>query len=142
MTTANKTFLGSVHRNQPEQYEAVAGGALSVGMLGLSVGGELIAHNSAGAGGFVYVVKERTAIGTVDETYTAGDWAQSYIPESGEMYRMLVATGQTVNYDTPLTSNGAGLLRVGVPGTDVIVCYSDEQIGATSGTTAVRIKFK
>lgn len=143
MTTANKTHLGSVHRNQPEQYEAVAGAALSVGMLALSTGGELVPHGTDGGGDFVYVVKERTAIGLVSEGYESGDWAQSYIPTSGEMYRMLVATGQAIAFDTPLTSNGAGLLRVGVPGTDTIVCYADESdIGTTDGTTPVRVKFK
>ncbi len=147
MTTANRTFLGSVHHNQPEQYEAPAGATLTPGMLALSTTGELVPHDGDGAGGFVYVAKELTATfdgsGGLDTDYTAGETAQAYIPESGLMFRMLVATGQTVALDTPLTSNGAGLLRVAVVGTDAVVCYADESdIGTTSATTPVRVKFK
>lgn len=147
MTTANRTFLGSVHHNQPEQYEAPAGATLTPGMLALSTAGELVPHGTAGDGGFVYVAKELTATfdgsGGLDTDYTTGETAQAYIPESGLMFRMLVATGQTVALDTPLTSNGAGLLRVAVVGTDTVVCYADESdIGTTDGTTPVRVKFK
>lgn len=147
MTTANRTFLGSVHRNQPEQYEAPAGATLTPGMLALSTDGELVPHDGDGEGGFVYVAKELTANfapgGGITESYSEGETAQSYIPTSGDLYRMLVATGQAAAYDTPLTSNGAGLLRVAVVGTDEVVCYVDEtNIGTTSGTTAVRVKFK
>ena len=142
--TANRTFLGSVHRNQPEQYEAPAGATLTPGMLAIASGGELIPHDTAGAGGFVYVAKELTANfdggGGLDTDYAAGDTAQAYIPTSGDMYRMLVATGETVGYDTPLESNGAGLLVVQSEGE--VICYADEDAGTTDGTTAVRVKFK
>lgn len=139
---ANKTFLGSVHRNCPEQIElpAQATGLLP-GMLALRIANKLQAHNVADAGGFVYVVKELTAGGSVDDAYTVNETAQAYIPHSGELYQMLVATGQALAMDTPLTSNGAGLLAIGDPATDVIVCYSDEAV-TTTATTKVRVKFK
>lgn len=141
---ANKTFLGSVHRNQPEQFEAPAGAALTPGMVAIASGGELIPHDTAGAGGFVYVAKELTANfasgGGINEDYAIGDTAQAYIPESGDMYQMLVATAQTVPYDTALESNGAGLLVVQTTGE--AIAYADEDAGTTSGTTAVRVKFK
>lgn len=138
---ANKTFLGSVHRNCPEQIElpAQATGLLP-GMLALNIANKLQAHNVADAGGFVYVVKERTGDGDVDIAYTVNETAQAYIPHSGELYQMLVVTGQALSVDTPLTSNGAGLLTI-ASGTDVIVCYSDEAI-TTTATTKVRVKFK
>ena len=139
---ANRTFLGSVHRNVPEQIElpAAATGLLP-GMLGLRTATTLKAHDVADGGGFVYVVKELTSGGTVDDAYTAGDTAQAYIPHSGEIYQMLVATGQNLDIDSPLTSNGAGLLVLTNAGTDVVVCYSDEDV-TTSATTKVRVKFK
>lgn len=138
---ANRTFLGSVHRNVPEQIElpAAATGLLP-GMLGLRTATTLKAHDGANLGGFVYVVKELTSGGTVDDAYTAGDTAQAYIPHSGEIYQMLVATGQNLDIDTPLTSTGTGLLDIAT-GTDVVVCYSDEDV-TTSATTKVRVKFK
>ncbi len=139
---SNKTFLGSVHRNQPEQYEATAGAVVTPGMLAISSGGELIPHDTAGASGFVYVAKELTANfgGGVDEDYAIGDTAQAYIPTSGDLYRMLVATGQTVVKDSPLESNGAGLLVVATTGD--VIAYADEAAGTTDGTTPVRVKFK
>lgn len=139
--TANRTFLGSVHRNQPEQFEAPAGATLTPGMLGQVTAGELVPHDDAG---FVYVIKELTANfdggGGLDTDYTTGDTAQAYIPTSGEMYRMLIATGQEIAVDTPLESNGAGLLVVQDEGE--AIAYADEDAGTTDGTTAVRVKFK
>lgn len=141
MTTANRTFLGSVHRNQPEQFEAPAGAAITPGMLAQVTDGDLVPHDDAG---FVYVAKELTASfepgGGVNEDYAEGDTAQAYIPTSGDMYRMLVATGQAIALDTPLESNGAGLLVV--QDTGDAVCFADEDAGTTDGTTAVRVKFK
>lgn len=137
---ANRTFLGSVHHNQPEQLELPAAGTLTPGMVALRTNTQLKAHDGANLGGFVYVIKELTAGGTVDDNYTVGQTAQAYIPHSGEMYQMLVATGQDLNVDTPLTSTGAGLLDIAT-GTDVVICYSDEDV-TTVATTKVRVKFK
>lgn len=141
MTEANRTFLGSVHRNQPEQFEAPAGAAITPGMLAQVTNGDLVPHDDAG---FVYVAKELTANfepgGGVNEDYTSGETAQAYIPTSGDMYRMLVADAQAIALDTPLESNGAGLLVVQDEGD--AVCFADEDIGTTDGTTAVRVKFK
>lgn len=140
---ANKTFLGSVHRNQPEQYEAPAGATITPGMLVIADAGTLIPHDTAGAGGFVYVAKELTANfaagGGINEDYTTGDTAQAYIPTSGELYQMLVATGQTLVKDSPLESNGAGLLVLATTGD--VICYADEAV-TTTATTPVRVAFK
>lgn len=138
---ANRTFLGSVHRNQPEQLELPAATALTPGMIALRVANELRTHNVADAGGYVYIVKELTAGGTVDDAYAIADTAQAYIPYSGDMYQALVATGQALTVDTPLTSNGAGLLVIATPATDVVICYADETV-TTVATTKVRVKFK
>ena len=139
--TANRTFLGSVHRNQPEQFEAPAGDTLTPGMLGQVTDDELVPHVDAG---FVYVIKELTANfapgGGVNEDYSTGDTAQAYIPTSGEMYRMLVADAQEIAQDTPLESNGEGLLVV--QDTGDAVCFADEDAGTTDGTTPIRVKFK
>jgi len=138
---ANKTFLGSVHRNQPEQRERPAGAVLTPGMLAQETAGELVPHVDAG---FVLVAKELTAAfdadGGLTTDYQAGDTAQAYIPESGDMYQMLVATGQTVEQDSPLESDGAGLLTVAAdPAT--AVAFADEAV-TTTATTPVRVRFK
>jgi hypothetical protein len=141
---ANKTYLGGVHEQCPIQKEAPAGATLTPGMLAIVSGGELIPHDTAGAGGFVYVAKELTGSfddgGSINTDYAAGETAQAYVPTSGDLFQMLVADGQTVGYDTALESNGAGLLVVATTGD--VIAYADEDAGTTSGTTPVRVKFK
>ena len=138
---ANKTFLGSVHRNQPEQRERPAGAVITPGMLVQETDRELVPHVDAG---FVLVAKELTAAfdadGGLTTDYQVGDTAQAYIPESGDMYWMLLAAGQTVEQDSPLESNGAGLLIVAAsPAT--AVAFADEAI-TTADNTPVRVRFK
>ena len=138
---ANKTFLGSVHRNQPEQRERIAGLPLTPGMLAQENAEALVPHTDAG---FVLVVKELTAAfdadGGLTTDYQLGDTAQAYIPTSGDMYRMLVAAGQNVVQDSPLASNGEGLLVV-TADLATAVAYADEAVGTTD-TTPVRVRFK
>lgn len=137
----NKTFLGSVENNQPEQVElpGAAAGILPGNLL-LRTANEFEVHDGAGAGGFVYVAKEAPN-GDIDVAYLADETVFAYKPASGEYYQMLVATGQALVVDSPLTSNGAGLLRLAVVGTDTVVCYSNETI-TTTATTPVAVKFK
>ena len=73
--------------------------------------------------------------------YAADETVFAYRPKSGDYYRALVATGQALAVDSPLTSNGAGLLVLATPATDVVICYADEAI-TTTATTAVAVKFK
>lgn len=136
----NKTFLGSVENNQPEQVElpGAAAGILPGNLL-LRASDKLKKHDGANLGGFVYVAKEAPN-GDIDTAYLADETVFAYRPKSGDYYQMLVATGQVLVVDTPLTSNGAGLLDIAT-GTDVIVCYSDETI-TTTATTPVAVKFK
>lgn len=137
---ANKTFLGSVENNQPEQVElpGAAAGILPGNLL-LRASDELKLHDGANLGGFVYVAKEAPH-GDIDTAYLADETVFAYKPKSGEYYQMLVATGQALVVDTPLTSTGTGLLDIAA-GTDVVVCYADEAI-TTVATTPVRVKFK
>jgi hypothetical protein len=137
----NKTFLGSVENNQPEQVElpGAAAGILPGNLL-LRTDDEFEIHDGAGAAGFVYVAKEAPH-GDIDTAYLEGETVFSYRPKSGDFYQMLVATGQALAVDTPLTSNGAGLLRIAVIATEPVVCYSDETI-TTTATTPVAVKFK
>ena len=65
---------------------------------------------------------------------------------SGDFLNVLVATGQTISSrGTPLSLNGAGLLKIAVtPATvgatsEQVLAYSDEII-TTSGTTLVRVR--
>lgn len=151
----NKTFLGSVENNQPEQVElpGAAAGILPGNLL-LRAANKLAVHNVSGAGAtgggtFVYVAKEAPHA-NIETAYLADETVFAYKPESGDYYQMLVATGQTLVVDSPLTSNGAGLLRLAVAATgagstyalgDEVLCYAAETI-TTTATTPVAVKFK
>lgn len=137
----NKTFLGSVENNQPEQVElpGAAAGILPGNLL-LRAANEFKVHDAANVGGFVYVAKEAPHA-DIATAYLADETVFAYKPASGEYYQMLVATGQALVVDTPLTSNGAGLLDIATPATEDVICYSDETI-TTTATTPVRVKFK
>lgn len=139
----NKTFLGSVENNQPEQVE-LPGAAADIlpGNILLRAADGFKRHDGAdlGGGGFVYIAKEAPN-NDIDTAYAADETVFAYRPKSGDYYRALVATGQALVVDSPLTSNGAGLLVLATPATDVVICYADEAI-TTTATTAVAVKFK
>lgn len=145
MSTANKIFLGSVHRNNPEQLELRCSVAVKSGMLAVRTGaapGTFIPHAAAGADpGFRYVVKE-PILGPVDYTYTVTtETVFAYIPHSGEIYQMrTVAAAYTL--DQALTSNGDGTLKAANGTTDIVVAYSDEAITTTAGAPFLRVKFR
>lgn len=136
----NKTFLGSAENNQPEQVElpAAAAGILPGNVL-LRAADKFKKHDGANLGGLVYIAKE-SPNGDIDRAYLADETVFVCRPKSGDFYQALVATGQVLVVDTPLTSTGTGLLDIAT-GTDVIVCYSDETI-TTVATTPVAVKFK
>lgn len=144
MSNANKIFLGSVHRNDPEQIERKSSVAVKSGMLAVIAGanpGQFKPHDVAGASpGMYYVVKE-PILGPVDYTWALTDSAAAYIAHSGEIYQMRLVAG-TYTFDAALTSNGDGFLKVANGTTDVVVCYCDEYITTTAPLPFARVKFR
>lgn len=138
----NKTFLGSAHRTNPEQFEAAASVAITAGHLCVQAGGELKPHDVAGAGGFVYVAKE-PILGEVDYEYAIGETAFTYVPGSKELYQMRLAASQTILVDSALASNGDGTLKLSNGTTDETICYADEALTTGVGVTSlIKVKFK
>lgn len=144
MSNANKTFLGSVHRNNPEQIERTSSVVVKSGMLAVITGtfpGKFKPHDVAGASpGMHYVVKE-PILGPVDYTWALTDSAAAYIAHSGEIYQMRT-TAAAYTFDQPLASAGDGTLKAANGTTDIVVCYSDEAITTTSGAPFLRVKFR
>ena len=70
---------------------------------------------------------------------------RGWLARSGEFLNVLVATGQTLIKGSPLSRNGAGLLKLAVtPATvgatsEEIAAFSDEAV-TTSATTLVRVR--
>ena len=63
------------------------------------------------------------------------------IAETGRELAVLVAATSALKEDTPLTSNGAGLLRIAVLGTDDVIAYSQEVITVGAAPELVKVRF-
>jgi len=82
---------------------------------------------------------------SVDDAWTINENMVAIAPRSGEFMNILVVTGQALTRGTPLSRNGAGLLKIAVtPATvgatsEEIVGYSDEDV-TTTATQLVRVR--
>jgi hypothetical protein len=144
--TKNVIFRGSAEINKPILDEAVLVAAIAPGSLMIKdATGKFAVHATANGGSEeqLYILDANTLLQLPVTTNVAlGDTGQGFEPRPGERYNMLVATGQTIDVlDKPLTSAGNGLLDIGTPATEDILCYADEII-TTTATTLVAVKFK
>lgn len=141
----NVIYRGSAEGNKPVQTEAIAAAALTPGMLLFKSSGQFALYNTDGAGaGVKLYVCDLNFLrqGGVADTYASGDTAVAFEPRPGERYNVLVNSGQNITaVDTPLAADGAGLLRIGVVGTDDIICWADEVINTGASTGLVKVKF-
>ena len=63
------------------------------------------------------------------------------IAETGRELAVLVAATAALKEDTPLTSNGAGLLRIAVLASDEVIAYSQEVITVGAAPELVKVRF-
>ena len=141
--TTNVIYRGGAAQNCPIQDEGVAAAALTPGSLLFKISGQFTPHatDGAGAGVKLYLCDLNTLLqGDTSKTFASGDTAIAFEPRPAERYNALIASGQNITaLDTPLASNGDGTLRIGVVGTDDIICYADEVKNFTSaGLGAVK----
>lgn len=90
--------------------------------------------------------KDQQRTKSVDDAWTINENMVAIQARSGEFLNVLVATGQAITArGTPLSLNGAGLLKIAVtPATvgvtsEQVLCYADEII-TTTATTLVRVR--
>lgn len=89
--------------------------------------------------------KDQMRTRSVDEAWTIDENMVAILPRSGEFLNVLVVTGQALIKGSPLSRNGAGLLKLAVtPATvgatsEEIACYSDETV-TTTATQLVRVR--
>lgn len=94
---------------------------------------------------FIIADKDQQRTKSVDDAWTINESMVAIAPRSGEFVNALVATTQTLERGSPLSRNGAGLLKLAVtPATvgatsEEIVGYADETI-TTTATTLVRVR--
>ena len=90
--------------------------------------------------------KDQQRSKSVDDAWTINENMVAIAPRSGEFLNVLVATAQTLERGSPLSRNGAGLLKLAVTPAVVgatseeIVAYADETVTTTATQlVAVRI---
>lgn len=141
----NKVFIGDYTINRPVQDEApVAADTLPASLVFKDAGEyKATVADGGGEGVMLYVTDLNTLLqGNMTTPWTAGDTSVAFEPRSSERYNVRVAAGQNITaLDTPLASNGDGTLRIGVAGTDFIVCYADEIINTGAAEALVQAKF-
>lgn len=135
----------SVVRPVVEEAKVASAQTILPGHVVIKSSGEWINHDTAGAGGKIYVADlNYLEQKNVDEALTVGDTSPAFSPRPGEEYNVVVAASQDITaVDTPLSSNGDGTLKIAtVTGAtpDVVLFYADEVINTGASAQLVRCK--
>lgn len=145
MATTNVIFRGSVENVKPIQDEAISATEITPGQLLFKSSGQFTQHATDGGGSETALyIADRNFLkqGGPSDTWPSGDSVVAYEPRPSERYNMVVAASQNITaLDTPLTSNGDGSLRIGVPATDDILCYADQIVNTGGAAALVAVKF-
>lgn len=142
----NTIFAGDIAKScLPVQQEAkqATGAAIKPGMLVVRSAGEFIKHDVAGQGGDFFIAKENSlAQEGVTVAYTDGATVFAYQPEPQKLFNMSIAATQNITaVGTPLTSDGAGNLRIALTtGAEEVLFYADEVVNVTTAGTLVRCR--
>lgn len=105
--------------------------------------GKFAKYNTAGAvNSRLYVLNVDYVQGkTADDLVLTDDSGVADYAEEGREMAVLVAATSELAKDTPLTTDLAGVLKIGVPGTDTIVAYSQEAYTVGASPELVRVRF-
>lgn len=118
--------------------------ALAAGnVLKLNASGLFLAHSTDGKKqDAIYIAHnlEHEGLQTAD-AIPASSTVVGEIAETGRELAVLVAATSALKEDTPLTSNGAGLLRIAVLGTDEVIAYSQEVRTVGASAELVKVRF-
>lgn len=124
----------------PVKREALANAALSPGHLILLSSGKFIKHATDGKWGPVFIA-DLNMLDGVATAYAQNDTVQAFEPKDGEYYYVRAKTGQAlVKGVTPLTADGAGRVRIGVVGTDVIGAYAEQTVTTSADEQLVLVR--
>ncbi|WP_299314337.1 hypothetical protein [uncultured Halomonas sp.] len=134
---ANMIFAGPNTENVPQVKEKIAGAAFLPGAVVVMDGEEFVPHDVAGGRGRYYVAQENyLAMKDVTDEYAIGDLAIGMIPLDEQFFYCRIAASQTIGEDTPLASNGSGLL-VAAAAEDEVLFYAEEAVTTGAGETAL-----
>lgn len=123
---------------------ALTGAALLPGTIcKLNASGAFVVHATAGKKqDFIYVMNVDTLQGKkITETVASGDTGLGEFAETGREVAALVVASAVLKIDTPLTSDGAGKLKIATLGTDEVIAYSQEVFTVGASADLVRVRF-
>lgn len=126
------------------QHEALAGGAITPGMLveRTSAASDTVqAHSDAGGGGNAHFAFEYDLTGRgIDDAYAAGDQVvfRTYAPGSG-VYALVAAGAVAITKGALLASAGNGTLAAAGVG-DVVIAQAREAVDNSASAESARIR--
>lgn len=127
-------------KGSPRYDEANAGGAITPGMLlARSSATAVVAHATADGGALpIFALSDPSNSKAWDAAYTSGERVAFAVCKTGDQINALLATGNNAAIGSPLSSDGAGALKVITPGAgilaDAVVAYAKAALNNTSGS--------
>lgn len=140
MTSATEPKTISLGGNT-KQREAIAGGAITPGMLlALNSSAQVIAHNLSGQEGVVGYAVEYDLTGRgISDAYAQGDQVIYRPLEDGDVFYGIVVDGQDISVGEALASDGTGKLK-SAAATDMVYGYALDAVSPSGSDARCRVQ--